>query len=909
MKILEYSRLDIRHVEPSYRKVIAMLKRNDFRSAEVKKLKPTSYYRAKLDYRNRLLFKIVTYCDEQYALILEVIRQHAYDKSSFLKGAHIQEHHLVKTPEDITSEAINYLNDQQPNLHRLDKLISFDDAQYSLLPLPCPLIIIGSAGSGKTALTLEKMKHYSGDIAYITHSAYLVHHARSLYHANLEDTPEQQVTFLSYQEFIETIEVPAQQEITFAQFSHWLSKFMHSKLARDPHTLYEEFRGVISGTRSDKPYLTQEEYLNLGVKQSVFPPASRLDVYQLYEKYRQFLVDINAYDINLMSYDYLDKITPAYDMVVVDEIQDFTNIQLLLILKSLRQSDQFILCGDSNQIVHPNFFSWSKIKTLCYQDDIATSQQITRILQTNYRCAENITTLANAILKIKQARFGSIDKESNYLVKSQAAQQGGVYFLPESDKRVATLNTNSQQSTHYAVIVLRDALKEKAKRLFQTPLVFSVHEAKGLEYDNIILYDAISSEAKAFMTIASGLTSDVIHAPLHYARGKDKTDRSLEMYKFYINALYVAITRGVKKVYWVESVRTHPLFDLLSLKEMDGALAAEQEKSSSQEWQQEARKLELQGKQEQADAIRAQLVKGNTLPWEVLTSDKTSALQAAALSPNATKQSKIELLEYALVYQQDAIRLELERRGLKAAANPQKSLGLIQRKYYDDYTSTNLNTAKRYIELYGVDVRNRFNQTLLMVGAYVGNHHLVRLVLGSGANTNLLDNNQHTAFQIALRRALFDSSYLRTKLGGLYTHLAADSVDIEVDNKLVKIDVSSAEYLLFHIVYLLFDQTNTQRNDGRVAVICVQNIMRAVEHFPAHIVPDYRKKRAYLSSILAKNEVHGNDRYNRKLFERIRRGYYRINPKLKVKMANRWMAVAPDESRHITQCHPVVEHV
>ena len=29
----------------------------------------------------------------------------------------------------------------------------------------------------------------------------------------------------------------------------------------------------------------------------------------------------------------------------------------------------FLLCGDANQIVHPNFFSWSKVKSLFYAQE------------------------------------------------------------------------------------------------------------------------------------------------------------------------------------------------------------------------------------------------------------------------------------------------------------------------------------------------------------------------------------------------------------------------------------------------------------------------------------------------------------------------------------------------------------
>ena len=50
-----------------------------------------------------------------------------------------------------------------------------------------------------------------------------------------------------------------------------------------------------------------------------------------------------------------------------------------------------------------------------------------------------------------------------------------------------------------------------------------------------------------------------------YARAKDKTDKSLEAFKFYVNALYVAMTRAVRNLHIIEPDTGHCLFRLLGL--------------------------------------------------------------------------------------------------------------------------------------------------------------------------------------------------------------------------------------------------------------------------------------------------------------------------------------------------------
>jgi ATP-dependent exoDNAse (exonuclease V) beta subunit len=56
-----------------------------------------------------------------------------------------------------------------------------------------------------------------------------------------------------------------------------------------------------------------------------------------------------------------------------------------------------------------------------------------------------------------------------------------------------------------------------------------------------------------------------LKADFSYARAKDKTDKSLEAFKFYINALYVAMTRAVQNLYIIERDTGHRVFRLLGL--------------------------------------------------------------------------------------------------------------------------------------------------------------------------------------------------------------------------------------------------------------------------------------------------------------------------------------------------------
>ena len=547
MRVLLYNELNPGKI-PSFKKVEAFLEADDFRSAEVKKV-GDNLYRAKLDRSNRLLFAIHSYKDEAYALILEYIANHAYENSRFLNsGASIDENKIpaVDSPAAVEARPLVYVNPRLPSFNLLDKIISFDQAQAEIYRLQPPLIIIGSAGSGKTALTLEKMKEWVGDILYVTRSPFLVHNSRNLYFAQGYENEDQNIDFLSFQEYLESIHVPQGRELSYREFAQWHGLQRVSRGLRDAHQLFEEFKGVLTGPGTESPYLSREEYLSLGIKQSIFSREERERVYDLFGKYLVHMKDNGLYDANILSLEYMERVEPKYDFVVVDEVQDITNIQLQLILRSLHRAQDFMLCGDSNQIVHPNFFSWSKLKTYFYRQQVqGAPAELIRILNTNYRNSPEVTVVANRVLKVKNARFGSVDKESNYLVRSSA--HSVVVLLPDDDTVKRDIDRKTRTSTRFAVIVMHPEQKALAKVHFRTPLVFSVQEAKGLEYENIILYNFTSSEEQRFREIAGGVSQeDLIGEELAFSRGKDKSDKSLEIYKFHINALYVAITRAVK---------------------------------------------------------------------------------------------------------------------------------------------------------------------------------------------------------------------------------------------------------------------------------------------------------------------------------------------------------------------------
>ena len=157
MRLLIHHQLDTHRVAAQFAKLQKAVARDDFRSPNLKKLAPMPYWRFKLDQPNRLLVQFARHGNETVCLALEVIHNHAYEHSRFLRGASLRWDQLdlddaaVPGAAELEAQAaaLRYLHPERGEIHVLDKVLSFDDAQQAVYVTPAPLVLVGVGRLGQ----------------------------------------------------------------------------------------------------------------------------------------------------------------------------------------------------------------------------------------------------------------------------------------------------------------------------------------------------------------------------------------------------------------------------------------------------------------------------------------------------------------------------------------------------------------------------------------------------------------------------------------------------------------------------------------------------------------------------------------------------------------------------------------
>ena len=297
-----------------------------------------------------------------------------------------------------------------------------------------------------------------------------------------------------------------------------------------PEIIYKEIYGIIYGKyslSSPSEMMGREEYAN--ERAESFQKRECDVIYSVAADYADFMKKKGYTDNNAMSRALLSKIdAPLYSVAVVDEVQDFTQVNLCLIKKLARK----LFCvGDALQMINPSYFNFGYLKSLMYGDITGVSE-----LKHNYRSTEKIEAIAEKLGQMNINRFGT----HSFVLKGQAVSSplnSAAVFI--NDKSFV-YSLGEKKYENVTVVVASQRKKEKLKKVLGRTEILTVAEAKGLERNTVILADVLSDNADKW----------------HYLESMSlnrKTADENSVFRYYFNLFYVGISRAKQYLFVAES--------------------------------------------------------------------------------------------------------------------------------------------------------------------------------------------------------------------------------------------------------------------------------------------------------------------------------------------------------------------
>lgn len=312
--------------------------------------------------------------------------------------------------------------------------------------------------------------------------------------------------------------------------NHQIEKALNrvSKLSNE--IIYKEIFGFIFGfyNLEEKPSIMLLNNYVLA-RQNSFSKQECEAIHQIAVDYKKHLEKHGLIDNNLASRQLIEKLkTFEYSLTIIDEVQDFTQVNLCLFKKL---SLKLFCVGDALQMINPSYFNFGYLKNLLFEKDLTEVKE----LKHNYRNSAKIEEIVDALSLINKQEFGT----HNFVLKGQSVDNGlktTAVFVNDSNF-INQIKSGGFDNCTFVVSNLKQ--KQELKKVLTSQEVLTVSEIKGLERNTVIAFNILTSNADKWELL-----------------NRNKVNHKLadenSVFRYYYNLFYVGLTRAKQNIFVVE---------------------------------------------------------------------------------------------------------------------------------------------------------------------------------------------------------------------------------------------------------------------------------------------------------------------------------------------------------------------
>ncbi|XP_048238473.1 TPR and ankyrin repeat-containing protein 1-like [Haliotis rufescens] len=369
-----------------------------------------------------------------------------------------------------------------------------------------------------------------------------------------------------------------------------------------PSLVWSEILSLIKGSFEAMSkldgHLTLEEYIDIGRKKSPFFSGERDVIYAIYMKYKRFIRKEAMFDEADVVFDIYKRCKAELDMpwtihqLYVDETQDFTQAELLLLMSISQNPNDIFLTGDTAQCIMRGIaFRFCDIQACfhhvreCSSAEAKSQMNVPKIqkLVFNYRSHSGILSLASSVLDIMteyfKESFDSLEKDVGLfhgkrpLLLECCSSQDLEMFLKESRESKDTGQGSIIFGSHQAILVANQEAKATLPTVFkENANVLTICECKGLEFDDVLLYNFFkdSQVTKEWRVVTSFQNSLGLYSTGNDLRALEFDTLKHKLLNSELKYLYTALTRARCNlwIYDEDTDKRAPMFEYFKARKL-----------------------------------------------------------------------------------------------------------------------------------------------------------------------------------------------------------------------------------------------------------------------------------------------------------------------------------------------------